>query len=139
MFVSFHQMFDDMQPDRISCVYSTKVVNNQIFASMHCKYTDSKVLYDSLVRTGRDPRLLNALPVNRKDYAKVKIGTMPATDEEKQRNLALIESEADLIMHVRIDMVLTFDDFTKKIVKMHFSGQTTSVQPVDPLTTVEIL
>lgn len=138
MFVDFHRMFDDMQPDRISCVYSTKVINNQIFASMHCKYTDNKILYDCAVRSDKDPRILRVLPANRKEYAKIKIGTMQATEEEKERNMALIEAGVDLIMHVRIDMVLTFDNYSKKIVKMHFSGQTTSVQPVDIAPAIEI-
>jgi len=48
--IQFHSQLNDLHPDAIVCVHSTKVIENEIRATTYTKYTTTKAIYDSFAR-----------------------------------------------------------------------------------------
>jgi len=131
LFLKSYELLNELQPDRIMCVDATKVEENRINASIHMKFTDSQMIYDSVARNVIEPRLKHMLPANRKDALRYKISTSDKTAEEKSGYEALVDSGVDLLLYVHLFMDITFDNASRKINKLHFHGSMTSLHAID--------
>lgn len=125
-----NEVMMDMQPDRIMCVHSTKVVENQIMATIYLKCTDNKTITESVARNVKDPVCAGLFTMNRAERMKLKISSVDRTEEERQRMVELADSGEDVLMYVRLNLTLTFNDVTKKITSMVSNGQVTSMHAV---------
>lgn len=128
--VKLHTILNDTQPDRIMCVHSTKVVENQIRATIHMKGTDNRLVHDSVINSVHDPVLVPIVKMSHRDMIKMKIDTCPNRHNNADDMYSLVETEGDLVVYVCMEMVLTFNDRTRKIVDVDFSGHVTSMLPV---------
>lgn len=124
-----YEVMMDLQPDRIMCVHSTKVVENQIIASIYLKCTDVVAIHDSMARTVTDAVCHNLFHLSRTDRLKGKIANGSKTKEELEQITAYINSGQDLLVYVHVQMILTFNDM-KRVTKIEFSGELTSLHPV---------
>lgn len=129
-FIQLFVLMNDIQPDRIMCVHNTRVVENHIHATLYMKFTDSRFIYESVLKTIKDP-LINEMMCgkNRSENLQEKINTAPRSDEERQRYAALLQSDIDLLIYVKLEMDITFDDVTKRIIGLDFKGHMTSLHP----------
>jgi len=138
LLLSMYQLMDDMQPDRIMCVSSTRVVGNQILAQAHMKFTDNKLIHDTAVENVSDPILKPFLTKEcREDGFKQKIVNEKRPPEEEAHMIAMVDSKQDLTVYVSMDFVLTFSEFTKKITSFACAGKVTSLQLKEGVTCSE--
>lgn len=129
-FIQLFVLMNDIQPDRIMCVHNTKVVENHIHATLYMKFTDSRFIYESVLKTIKDPLIHEMMcGKNRTENLQEKINTAPRSEEERARYAALLQSDVDLLIYVRLEMDITFDDVTKRIIGLDFKGQMTSLHP----------
>lgn len=130
LFVAFFDALSDIQPDRIMCVHSTKVVENEITASLYMKFTDCRELCSGVLRTITDESIRDSLGGDRAASLKEKLLFDAKNPTEQSALLLIIESQQDLTIYVRGAIRLTFDPHSKKVIKLYMSGELTSVEPV---------
>jgi hypothetical protein len=123
----------DIQPDRIMCVHSTKVVENQIIASVYLKGTDNKAIIESVGRTVTDPVCARIFNGGRTDRVKKNICEVNCSEDEKLEIAKLADSGQDMLVYVHLSMVFTFNDVTKKVISLDCRGKLTSVHAAQNL------
>lgn len=131
-FVSLLQIANILEPDRIMCVHSTRVVENQIRATVYMKLTDTQPLYDYMSKTlsSADASIAGLCQRERAQRLKYYIHDELVPEHVKRDIMTHSESLEDLLLYVQCNLTMTFDDVTKKIVHMHMTYVLTSVQPV---------
>jgi hypothetical protein len=123
MLIKIYELMDELQPDRIMCVHSTKVVENQICATIYKKFTACKTIFNSVARTSRKTDcpvlcdIRSAMKCPQKHPSPVK------TDELHR----LLLAEENVTVYSRADLVITFDDVTKKVVQLRCTPMLTSM------------
>lgn len=134
-FLKFHDLMTDLHPDSIMCVHSSKFVNNQLCASIYLKFTDSKVIYESVAKTVTDPVLRGMLGAQRASCLlhRSSIRNSHADADVKDEFSAFVAGDADFVVYVRIDMVLTIDETSKKVTCYELKGQVTSMKALDQI------
>lgn len=131
-------ILNEMQPDRVLCVHSTKVVGNQIRASVFFKSTESKAVTDGVKRATKDPLFSSVFHLSRNDRLKQRIREMKDLSAEEEHRLCdLVDSDVDLLVYVHLYMNITFDDITKKVTAFDVGGMLTSMHAVQDGITVE--
>lgn len=123
-----YEVMNELQPDRIMCVHNTKVVENQINASIHIKFTDSKAIFDAVAGSIPDPQVAHLISRDRKENLIHKLTRFERQDDLQKHYLALAELDVDVVVYFHLNMNITFDDVTKKITGMGFAGRLTSMQ-----------
>jgi hypothetical protein len=126
-----YELMNELQPDRIMCVHNTKVVENQIQASIHIKFTDSKAVFDAVAHTIPNPQMAHLISRDRKENLIHKLTRMQRPDAIQKHYLALAELDVDVVVYFHLLMTITFDDVSKKITEVGFAGKLTSMQAAD--------
>lgn len=125
--IQFHSQLNDLHPDAIVCVHSTKVVENEIRAATYTKYTTSKTIYDSFART--NVSMGNDMPMFALEReASIKRNLAFQTEDNAMTNA--LKTNEDLLVYMFLEMVLTIDDMTKKVTRYVVTGKITSIEPV---------
>lgn len=127
-FIQFHHIMIDLHPDSIMCVHNTRVVDNQLRASVYVKFTDCKTIYDSVAKSVTDPLFRALFGTHRAQSGLHGRAISDASGEVKNERSALVNSDEDLTVYVRLDMVLTIDDATRKVTEFILDGQVTSMK-----------
>ena len=131
-----YEYSNDLQPDRIMCVHSTKVIENQIVATIHMKFTDCASLYQSVfgrILSSTDQSFLAMTGDRVADMKFYIVNDEYLLDSVKQEYLALADSGADFVVYVQLITTLTYDDMTKKITSLGCSGRLSSMHAVESL------
>lgn len=129
-FLRFTQLADILEPDRIMSVKSTRVAKNQILATLHMKYTDSQLLYECVAGAKKSPgQRAECCSADRTERLLLHQNTTPLSAHEKKQLNYFAKTYQDLVVHATVDMTLTFDKDSDKIVAMEFSGRLTSAKP----------
>lgn len=131
-FVRLFELMGDLQPDRIMCVHTTKVDKNQIKSTIFMKFKDVKFLYDSIVPRIQDPHFQAMWGGKKRSDAfqrKIQADGRPA--EEVDYLMKLVDTDLDLTVNVRLELILTFDPLTKKVTDMEFKGKMLSMVPLE--------
>jgi hypothetical protein len=116
----------EVNPDYLMCVHDTKVVDNVISASTYFKYTECKFLTDSVRRMTTDPLSLELLQFPN-EQLKRELRVDMKSEQEKKDICAVLDSGQDVVVYGRVDMDVTFDMYSKKIVALQFAMQVSSV------------
>jgi len=124
-------LINDLRPDLMMCVHSTKVVENQIYATAYSKVTDVPAVYDSVGHSITNPLFRMMFARQRRDrFRSVLQRAAERQPEEEVRKVeSMVESGEDILLYSALDMVLTFDDVTKKIKHLQLHTQITSAHP----------
>jgi len=132
-FLQLMAVSNTLEPDRIMCVHSTKVVENKIRATVYVKLTDNQYLYDLMSRTKpvADPMVASLCLQDRAARLKLYVHDELLPENIKQELAAHSDSTKDLSMYMQCDIVLTFDDMTKKITRLEMTYLVTSIHPVN--------
>ena len=133
--VQMCEIMHELRPDFIMCVHSTKVVDNQIRASAYMKFTDVKQIYDSVAHSVTDPLFMPLFSQKREEKLRngLKIGSPSRTEEEEQRLISLVEADIDILLYTAMDIVVTFNHVSKKIIGLNFVGRVTAIESVNKL------
>lgn len=126
-FLELLHLMDELHPDSIMCCHSTKVIENEIQARLYFKITDSKSLFNILRKTVRDPVYAGILIRERveKFGEELQLQSQP---EHKQRQLTeLLESAEDVTVYGQANLVLQFDEFSKKVTGLKYFTKFTSL------------
>jgi len=133
-FLKFHELLSELLPDTITCVHSTKVIDSELHAVVFMKGTACRSIYNSvtsrLARPEVHPLLAPAFGNNREDSIKRALCRINLSAEESTTLKAQVETDSDLLLYVRVDMIFTIDDLTKKITQIRVDDRITSVKPV---------
>eukprot|EP00598_Pedospumella_elongata_P003224 CAMPEP_0184971132 /NCGR_PEP_ID=MMETSP1098-20130426/3417_1 /TAXON_ID=89044 /ORGANISM="Spumella elongata, Strain CCAP 955/1" /LENGTH=294 /DNA_ID=CAMNT_0027493185 /DNA_START=50 /DNA_END=934 /DNA_ORIENTATION=- len=130
-FFKFFELMNEIHPDRIICVNTTNVVNNQVTAALYMKYTDCKSLYQAVARTVTDPSLFRIVPATRAQYIAARIQPQFQSEEDQQKLINLVESDFDLVVYGCVYVTMTFDDVTRKATALQMAGNLTSAHVAD--------
>lgn len=138
--VRVYEILNELQPDKITCMHSTRVEGNQIKSVGFMKFTNCRSLYNSVAGMIKDTHFSSIFKHTWENHLRYKIEKEEdLLPETKERYLALVETGCDLLVYSRIEIVLTVDDLTKKVSKLKLNMKTTSVEEVkyDTAETVE--
>jgi len=136
-FLRCMEISNDLEPDRIMCVHSTKVIENKICSSVYMKLTDSQPLYRLMSCVCQEPDISSMCIPDRAQRFKLYAKDFGATDAIKQQLLACAATNDDVLFYLRMDLTLTFDDTTKKIIDMDHAYELTSLHIVKNTVLVE--
>lgn len=129
--IQFHSLLTDLHPDSLTCVHTTKVVDNQIRASIYTKFTANKTIYDSVARMSKDPLFVPMFGLQREASIKRNLDIEKKTEHEKNQFIEIANTDADLLVYMHIEMVLTINDFTKKVTRYGCTARITSIEPIN--------
>jgi hypothetical protein len=137
-FVTFYQHMSELHPDQILCVHHTKVVGNEIRSSIYKKFTACKVIYDSIKRLRRRRRLskrashsiFENMNMNIGHSSGHQVGEMESrlSPEEARALDAALEADGTIIVYMRLDLVLTFEAVSKKVIGLTSLPHITSIR-----------
>ena len=133
-FQNYKQMMtvsNDLEPDRMMCVHSTKVVENKILSTIYLKVTDVQSLYMNLSRTSKqfndEEKLKMGLYPDRVKRFQFYVEETPVNDQVAQDLINYSLREDDVVMYMKIEFTLTVDDATRKVVHFTHAYELTSV------------
>lgn len=135
--LDFYSNLNDLNPDAISCVHSTKVVENEIRATVYMKYTAVKSIYTQVASTSTNPLVLTMIEQQREACKQRKIDTKKITAEERHALLDIYAHVDDpnkntgVLVYTQMEMVLHVNDVTKKVVGFGMNAKPTSFHPVE--------
>ena len=117
----------ELYPDWFMCAHSTSVVENQIRTTVHLKFSDIKSIKDSLLHTKTTPTQCSILQesIERDQYE-----TYGLNEQEHQIIKEKLRESTDLVVYIRMEIILTVDQSTGKIVCWDSTNAITSVSPV---------
>ena len=131
-FTAFLEATNDLYPDTTMCVHTTKVVENQIRATIYSKFTECRAIHTAMQCTVQKSEIQESLmKVVHPDNIKARLEGENLTDEFKDNVVSLIEKGGDLVVYLKCDMVLTLDEFSKKIVSLTLDNTLTEVRSLD--------
>lgn len=127
-------MGNDIEPDRIMCVHSTRVIENKITSSIYVKFTDVQSLYTNLARTSKvfedEGVLSSGMYPDRARRFQYFAAESSHNEQLMQDLIAYSKCEDDILVYMRIDFTLTVDDMTRKILHFTHAYEITSVHIV---------
>lgn len=131
MFIKLFEVMNDAHPDSVMCVHTTKVVDNAIGAKMYFKFTDSQVINNSMARTVTDSMFNPMFARRRSSRFQDNMDMSSKTEQERQALTAIVDSDVDLVVYGKIDLKLSFDDASKKVVGIDFLCEFTSLSTTE--------
>jgi len=126
-FLELVELVDDLYPDSMNCMHSTKVINNKIVAVMYYKYTDTPEIYEHTESMVTDPLFRTFFVGSRKEIVQRAL-QLHSKSETLQKDInMLIDMQEELQMYGKSDLVMTFDPVSKKIMTYEYYSTATSV------------
>lgn len=120
-------VLSDIHPDSIACAQNTKVDGNVITSSIFGKFTDCRVISESVCSSIQDPVLYSLVGATREHGAGRLAPWEYRRDGECTQYLALAATPEDLLVYFRVDVAMTIDDVTKKVKLFRVKFNTTSM------------
>jgi len=141
-FLQYQQLMNEMHPDQIVCVHSTREVSNgEIRADVYFKLTENRALNDSVARCVRasnanaDPSVASFMAApSRAEHLQAKFNLSPQNTSEFEQLCTLLDSGADVEIVGKIDMRLMFHHHTKRIHRFEMAVEMTEFRCFDILT-----
>jgi hypothetical protein len=109
------------------CVHSTQVDGNVIKAVGYVKFTNVQTLYDLVIGQLADDEFTQVFRTTANKYLRWRVEKEESSNQKKEYQQALIESGRDLLVYAKMEIVLTVDDLTKKIIHMKLDTKLTSM------------
>jgi len=126
-FVNLFELANEFYPDSVMCMHSTKVVDNEIRAKLYFKFTDNKAIYESLIRritgTAFAPHFLPIRSLQMKEAFNVH----NMSEEGMSSLCTLLDSDCDVVVYGSVDLHLSFDETTKRVMDVKFISELSSV------------
>jgi len=128
-FVKLYELAGELYPDTLTCVHSTKVIGNTIQATMYSKYTDCAAIFNGVRKNREKDELFQSLCMapDRIDRYRGKILPHGRSQKEIAKILSPAALDVNLITYANLTMNFTFDDSTRKITKIEYIYDVTSL------------
>jgi hypothetical protein len=128
--LSLFERTGSQHPDGISVVHSTKVIENEIHATIYFKHTDNTFIFNSVGRNEKEPRFRKMFPQKRSERLlahgfeldealQARAGEL----DGKEAMMNILDSDVDLIVYGTSQLKLKFDERTNKIVEIVLTGR----------------
>eukprot|EP01032_Pedospumella_encystans_P011114 gene11114-12951_t len=127
MLVGLFEHCNDLYPDSIMCMHSTKVVENEIRANLHFKFTDNKVIYESFVRKIASTPYAHLFTMQRSEHVLKCFKAGSTIEEDLNAICVLMDTEPEVVIYGKIELRLVFDETTKRVMDVQFVSTLTSV------------
>lgn len=137
-FLDLSELFAEMHPDTVNCVHTTKVMGNTVQAKLFSKFTDSESIFQSVAMTKSKTPLFMKLfgdvrNVTRLGRWQKKIDSLTnKEDAEKAQLISVASAPGDMVIYANYYMKLTFDDVTRKMTRIDYEFELSSLTLVDP-------
>ena len=129
---SFLETSSQLHPDQTMCVHTTKVIENQIRATIYSKFTECRAIHTAMQRTIQGKMEESLIKASHPDnFKELLVAQDYLTEEFKDNVVSLIEKGDDVVVYVKCDMVLTLDELSKKVVSLMFDVTLTDVRSLD--------
>ena len=128
--VKFQVLMTETHPDSIMCVHNTKVVGNEIRATVFFKFTANKDLYRSMARTKMDALFKPIFSTEREESMKNCLSMEDVSAEERALFYAKMDTDLDLVLYKKADMVLVIDEVSKKLTYLSLVCRMTAIEVV---------
>lgn len=129
MMIKTQETMNDLHPDSLICVHTTKVVTNQIRTLMYYQYTDSKAIREGMERS-IDPWKLEICSNPRSNVNKLatflSLQPEPEPKHEREHLTHLLTTNEDVVVYGRVFMTLTLSEQTKKVTDLNMQCDYTS-------------
>lgn len=125
--VNLINIMTDIHPDSVMCVHQTKVEENQIWSSLYMKFTDSRAIRESVSSTVADPAILPMINHSREEQVQRALEDGGRSEEEVESFRSLANTNEDILIYIRAEIVMTVDDITKKVSRFRIQARTTSM------------
>ena len=130
-YMNVFEIVNELHPDSVTCVHQTKVIENKICSSVYMKLTDSQSLYRLMSYVSLEPDVSSMCIPDRAQRFKLYAKDFGTTDLIKQQLIACAVTNDDVLFYIRMDLTLTFDDTTKKIIGMDHTYELTSLHIIN--------
>lgn len=129
-YIKMQELVIELHPDIILCVHTTRVEGNEIRASAVLKFTASKALYTAMSRLKSTAVFSPYFSVDRAEGLRHIISREDIPHDESVYFHSLLDTDLDLVIHKRTEMVLTFDDTTKKLTRLSIKCRLTAIEVI---------
>ena len=127
--VTAFELMNDLHPDTVMCVHTSKVVGNEIRSSIYFKFTDNKKLNKLLLQSYPDQQLATRCSGLRGNQMKLDQFLSTKSFAEKVHLQSLLDAE-DVLVYGRSDMTLSFDPHSKRVTGLCMDCEVTSFDAV---------
>jgi len=127
MLVGLFEHCNDLYPDSIMCMHSTKVVENEIRANLHFKFTDNKAIYEAFVRKIASTPYGHLFTMQRSEHVLQCFNTGSTVEEDLNAICILMDTEPEVVVYGKVELRLMFDETTKRVMDVQFISTLTSV------------
>jgi len=121
------QIMTEIHPDSMLLMHTTKVVESEIRSTLYFKGTDTDVIFQSLKRSMTEPTFVGLFAQTRAEHLKGKFNLREKPETERHSIINLIESGADVVVYGKIEMKLSFDENTKRVMNVRMDSEFTSI------------
>ena len=125
-FVELWELMDELHPDMVMHVHTTKVVKNQVRARLFFKFTENKTLRNALARSMNRSKGLELCPESRTFLPKVVKSMAHRSEEDRQHVIDLVSRAEELVGFGSSLMSITFDEYSKHITNLEMKCEVPS-------------
>lgn len=130
-FLAAMEVLSLLHPDKMSCCHGTTVKDNEIHASVLCKFTENKTVYESVAESGRT-QFPGLFPfVERAARWRHQLRSAGPTIPVQQQELivsTVAASNVDLEVYGCLNYTFRFDFATRKVVRLDYDMVFTEVR-----------
>ena len=117
-----------LQAASVYTMQSTKIMGNQVHAVLHYQYTDLPQMHEYAKSYVTDPLLkLLFVTKTRSEMLKRRYPIATLSKANQKKVLALIETNDTIEVHGTLDLILTFDNASRKITQLEYYTANTSI------------
>jgi hypothetical protein len=119
LYLKFFELKNMWQTDFISCVHNTKVVENEMIATVYFKFTDNQFIYNSVAGSVKEEAFKPAFCVDklRSERFEAVMDPTYVTEEERDRVRSVLNSDVDVEVYGTMVFKLKIDNTRNKIVQ----------------------
>lgn len=116
--LEMYAVTNEIHPDSVSCVHTTRLLENAIEAMIYYKYTDSVALSQSIAKTSSDPFVQRIAANSRGDGLVKRMNLEDKSQQEREQMTLLAQSDDDdLTIYGKMTLRVTFDVYSKKVIR----------------------
>lgn len=122
--LDFFTFMNELHPDGILCMHSTKQVNEEVHSRLYFKLTENKTVYQSVSQMYKNSFYAPILVSSRSQHLRMKFPHV----EETNQFAALLDDGADVHVLGHCDLRLRFNKHSKAIMEVNLAIVVTSLQ-----------
>lgn len=108
-------------------MHTTKVIDCEVRSTLFYKGTDTDVIYQSFKRSITDPTFTNLFTQTRAEFLKGKFNLLEKPESERHSIISLIESGVDAVVYGKMELKLSFDKNTRRVMNVRMDSEFTSI------------